>query len=87
MDHLLEPCFLVDKFNETFDELGYIIQCLGIFFACFILVKFVIDVFVIVLRGLEILKISGATFGFVRTMVGAFFHFFHSLTADSNILN
>ena len=76
LDHLLTPSFFVDKFKETFGELGYIIQCLGNFFACFLLVKFVIDVVVIVLRGLEIRKISGATFGFVRTMLGATFHLF-----------
>ena len=49
---------------------------MGNFFACFLLVKFLIDVVVIVLRGLEIRKVSGATFGFVRTMLGATFHLF-----------
>ena len=75
MDHLLTPSFFVDKFKETFGLLGYYIQCLGNFFACFLLVKFLIDV-VIVLRGLEIRKVSGATFGFVRTMLRATFHLF-----------
>ena len=76
LDHLLTPSFFVDKFKETFGELGYIIQCLGNFFACFLLVKFVIDVVVIVLRGLENRKVSDATFGFVRTMLEATFHLF-----------
>ena len=34
------------------------------------------DVAVFVLRGLEIRKVSGATFAFVKTMVGATFHLF-----------
>ena len=76
MDHLLTPSFLVDKFKEIFGLLGYYIQCLGNFFACFLLVKTLIDVVVIVLRRLEIRKVSGATFGFVRTMLGATFHLF-----------
>ena len=76
MDRLLTPSFFVDKFKETFGLLGYYIQCLGNFFACFLLVKFLIDVVVIVLRGLEIRKVSGATFGLVRTMLGATFHLF-----------
>ena len=46
------------------------------FFACFLFVKFIEDVVVIVLRGLEIRKDSGATFGFVRTMLGATFYLF-----------
>ena len=49
---------------------------MGNFFACFLLVKSFIDVAVVVLRGLEIRKVSGATFGFVRTMLGATFHLF-----------
>ena len=76
MDHLLTPSFFIDKFKETFRLLGYYNQCLGNFFACSILVKFFIDVVVIVLRGLEIRKVSGAAFGFVRTMLGATFHLF-----------
>ena len=76
MDHLLTPSFFVDKFREIFGLLGYYIHCLGNFFACVFLVKFIIDVVVIVLRGLEIRKVSGATFGFVKTMVGATFHLF-----------
>ena len=76
MDHLLTPSIFVDKFQETFGLLGYYFQCLGNFFACFLLVKFSIDVVVFVLRGLEIRKVSGATFGLVRTMIGATFHLF-----------
>ena len=76
MDNLLTPSFFVDKFKETFGLLGYYIQCLGNFFACFLLVKILIDVVVIVLRGLEIRKVSVATFGLVRTMLGAAFHLF-----------
>ena len=65
LDHLLTPSFFVYKFKETFGQLGYIIQCWGNFFAFFLLVKFVFDVVVIVLRGLQIRKFSGATFGLV----------------------
>ena len=76
MDHLLTPFFFADKFTETFGLLGYYIPFLGIFFAFFLLVKFLIDVVVIVLRVLEIRRVSGAIFGFVRTMLSATFHLF-----------
>ena len=49
---------------------------LGKLFCWFFLVKFNIDVVVTVLGGLEVRKVSGGTFGFVRTMLGATFHFF-----------
>ena len=76
MDHFLTPSFFVDKFKETFGLLEYYIQGLGNFFACFLLVKFIIDNVVNVLRGLEIRKLSSATFGIVRTMLGATFLLF-----------
>ena len=71
MDHLLTSSFFVDKFKETFGPLGYYIHCLGNKFARFFLVKITIDVVVIVHRGFEIRKVSGATFGSVRSMLGA----------------
>ena len=76
MDHFLTPSFFVDKFKETFGLLEYYIQGLGKFFPCFLLVKFINDNVVIVLRGLEIRKLSSATFGIVRTMLGATFLLF-----------
>ena len=76
MDQFLTPPIFVDKLKKTFGLLGYYIQCLGNSFACFLLVKFIIDVVVFVLRGFENRKVSGATFGFVRTMLGATFHLF-----------
>ena len=77
VDRLLTPSFFVDKFKEIFGLFGCYIQCLGNFFACFFLVKINIDVVVIVLlRGLENRKFSGAIFGFVRTLLGATFHLF-----------
>ena len=76
MDHSPTPSFFVDKFKETFDLLGYYVQFLGNTFACFFLVKFITDAIIIVLRGLEIRNIPGATFGFVRIMLGATIHFF-----------
>ena len=48
----------------------------GKLFCFFLSKKNVIDVVVIVLGGLEIQKVSGAIFGFVKTMLGATFHLF-----------
>ena len=76
MDHLLTPSIFVDMFKETFCILGYYVRCLGNLFACFLLVKFNTDVVVIVLRGFEFRKVSGATFGFVSTKLYVTFQLF-----------
>ena len=75
-DHFLTPSYSFDKFKQSFGELGYLIQRLGNFFACFFLVHFIFDVVLIVLWGLETGKTSGDTFGFVRTKLDAIFHLF-----------
>ena len=36
MDQSLTPSFFVDKFRDIFGLLGYYLQCLGNFFACFL---------------------------------------------------
>ena len=46
-----------------------------IFLASLVSVKFIFDVVVIVLRGLGFRKNSGATFGFVRNLLGATYRF------------
>ena len=87
MDHLLTPSFFVDKFGEIFGLLGYYIQCLGNFFACFLLVKFSIDVVVIVLRGLEISKSFWCHFWFCQNYARCNFSLVCSLTTDPNVQN
>ena len=72
----MTPSFFVDKFEEPFGLLGYYIHYLGNFFDCFSSVKFNNDAAVVVFRGLEIQKVSGANFGFVRIMLGATFLLF-----------
>ena len=76
MHNLLTPSLFVDNFRETFGFLGYQLQCLGNFSACLLLVKFIIDFIVTVLRGLELRKVSVAPFGFVKSMLGEPFHLF-----------
>ena len=87
MDRFLTPSFFVDKFKETFGHLGYYIQCLGkLFFARFLLVKFIIDVVVIVLRGLEI-RSFWCLFWFFQNYARCNFSFVFSLTTDPNVRN
>ena len=87
MDHLLTPSFFVDKFKDTFGLLGYYIQCLVNFIACFVLVKFVIDIVVIVLSGLEIRKIVWCHFWFCQNSARCNISLVCSLTTDSNVRN
>ena len=73
---MLSPSFFLDHFKSTFGEIGYYIERAGILFACFMLIKFFIDVVIFLLRAFEIQKLSKNTIGFWKTLSGASYNLF-----------
>ena len=76
LDSMLSPSFFLDHFKSTFGEIGYYIERAGILFACFMLIKFLIDVVIFILRAFEIQKLSKNTIGFRKTLLGASYNLF-----------
>ena len=76
LDSMLSPSFFLDHFKSTFGEIGYYIERAGILFACFMLIKFLIDVVIFILRAFEIQKLSKNTIGFWKTLLGASYNLF-----------
>ena len=73
---MLSPSFFLDHFKSTFEEIGYYVERAGILFACFMLIKFLIDVVIFISRGFEIQKLSRNTIGFWKTLLGASYKLF-----------
>ena len=65
LDSILSPSFFLDHFQSTFGEIGYYVERAGILFACFMVIKFLIDVVIFILRAFEIQKLSKNTIGSV----------------------
>ena len=63
-------------FKSTFGEIGFYVQRAGLLFACFVLIKFLIDVVIYILRAFEIQKLSKNTIGFWKTILGASYNLF-----------
>ena len=76
LDSTLSPLFFLYHFKSTFGEIGFHIERAGILFACFMLIKFLIDVVIFTLRAFEIQKLSKNTIGFWKTLLGASYNLF-----------
>ena len=52
LDSMLSQAFFLDHFKSTFEEIGYYVERAGMVFACFMIIKFLIDVVIFILRAL-----------------------------------
>ena len=72
----MSPSFFLDNFKSTFGEIGYYVERARILFACFMSIKFLMDVVIFILRTFEIQKLSKNTIGFWKTLLGASYNLF-----------
>ena len=56
---------------DTFGPVANVLEHCGIYFSVFLFVKLIIDVVVMVIRHLESTKMTGASFGFGKTLLSA----------------
>ena len=68
---LLSPTFFTDQFKGTFGIITFYLEKIGVYFACFLCIKFLTDVIVTIIRAFEIHKISNKTMGFWKILLGA----------------
>ena len=61
---------------DTFGPVAYVLEHCGIYFSVFLFFKLIIDVVVMVIRHLEITKMTGASLGFGKTLLSASYNVF-----------
>ena len=76
LDSMMSQLFLLDHFKNTFGEIGYYVERARILFACFMLIKFSIDIVIFILRAFEMRKLSKNTIEFWKTLQGASYNLF-----------
>ena len=69
LDHMISPGYIKDCFVDTFGPLAYVLEHCGIYFSVFLFFKLIMDVVVMVIRHLEITKMTGAPLGFGKTLL------------------
>ena len=76
VDKMISPDFLKDRFMDTFGPVAYVPEHCGIYFSVFLFFKLIIDVVVMVIRHLELSKMTGASLGFGKTLLSASYNIF-----------
>ena len=76
LDKMILPGYFKDQFLDTFGPIVYVIEHCGIYFLVFLFIKLIIDVVVMIVRYMEIDKITGSTLGFVKTLLSASYNVF-----------
>ena len=73
LDSFISPDFFKNQFVETFGKIQYIIERCGIFFAAFLFIKLLIDIFLCLIRAMQINKITDASIHFGKALFAATF--------------
>ena len=71
LDSLLSPTFFTEQVKDTFGIITFYLKKIGVYFACFLCIKFLTDVIVTIIRSFEIHKIFNKTMGFWKILLGA----------------
>ena len=73
---MISPGVFEDLFMDTFGPVAYVLEHCGIFFFSVLNFILIIDVVVMVIRHLEITKMTGASLGFGKTLLSATYNIF-----------
>ena len=61
---------------DTFGSVAYNLELCGIYFSCFLFIKLIVDLIGMILRHMEINRLTGASLGFGKTLPSASYNLF-----------
>ena len=76
VDNMISPNYFKNQFRDTFGSVAYVLEFCGKYFCCFLFIKLIVDIIVMILRGMEINRLTGASFGFAKTLLSASYKLF-----------
>ena len=71
IDYLISPDFWKNEYTRIYGTIQYYLERCGIIFASFLVVKFIVEALVLVIKVLHIHKLTGQTFHFGKIMLAA----------------
>ena len=78
VDNMISPSYFKNKFMDTFVSVAYVLEFCGTYFSCFLFIKLIVDLIVMILRHREINRLTGASLGFGKTLLSASYNLFLS---------
>ena len=76
VDNMISPDYFKDRFMDTFGPVAYILEHCAIYFSVFLFLKLIIDLIVMIIRHMEINRMTGASLGFGKTLLSASYNIF-----------
>ena len=76
VDKMISPEYFRNSFMDTFGPIAYVLEQCGIYFSVFLFLKLNMDLIVMVIRHMEINKLTGASLGFRKTLLSASYDIF-----------
>ena len=76
VNNMISPEYFKDRFMDTFGPVAYIFEHCGICFSVFLFLKLIIDLLVMIIRHMEINRMTGASLGFGKTLLSASYNSF-----------
>ena len=73
--HMISPSYFKNQFMDTFGSVAYVLEFCGIYFSCFLLIKLIVDLIVMILRHMEINRLT-RSLGFGKTLLSASYNLF-----------
>ena len=73
---MISPSFFKNQFMYTFGSVAYVFEFCGIYFSCFLFVKLIVDLIVMILSHMEINRLTGASLGLGKTLLSASYNLF-----------
>ena len=80
---MISPSYFKNQFMDTFGSVAYVLEFCGIQFSCFLFIKLIVNLIVMILRHLEINRLTGASLGFGKTLLSASCNLFLTYTLTS----
>ena len=75
VDNKISPSYFKIQFMDTFGSVAYVLEFCGIYFSCFLFIKLIVDLTVSILKHKEIIRLTGASLGFGKTLLSASYKF------------
>ena len=60
VDNMISPSYFKNQLMDTFGSVAYVLEFCGIYFSCFLFIKLIVDLIVMILRHMEINRLTGA---------------------------
>ena len=76
VDNMISPSYFKNQFMDTFGSVAYALEFCGTNLSCFPFIKLIVDLIVMILRHMQIIRLTGASLGFGKTLLSDSYNLF-----------